>query len=122
MFNGVEYSGGGSSYVYSTTEQEVGVWIDGSKIYKVTIPGVQLSAQNTSVDLSAYNPKIIFFYEGYCESSDGSVNRLFPYYNNGSYYANVYYDKENRTLHIVSEGYSDYPNVVFTIIYNKQTS
>lgn len=114
--------GSGSAYNYSTTEHKVGTWTDGSDIYEVTLTNIQLSSQNTTVDLSTYNPYIILDYEGYCELPDHSVNRMFPYYNNGSYYANVYYLTASKELHIVSEGYLEYSNVVLTIRYIKASS
>ena len=39
MFNGIDYTGGVSNngHTYSTTEQVVGTWIDGSTVYEKTI-------------------------------------------------------------------------------------
>ena len=39
MFNGIDYTGGASNngHTYSTDEQVVGTWIDGSTIYEKTI-------------------------------------------------------------------------------------
>lgn len=39
--------GGGSSLVFSTNEQEVGVWIDGKKLYQITLELITGSSQAT---------------------------------------------------------------------------
>ena len=41
------YSGGKPTHIYSTDEQKVGVWIDGSTIYEKTITGtITVTTQN----------------------------------------------------------------------------
>ena len=54
MFNGVEYSGGGSQ-TYSTEEQLVGEWIDGSILYSKTYKYSGSGAANpfqTTIDMT----------------------------------------------------------------------
>lgn len=63
----IEEGGGGSStHTYSTTEQEVGTWIDGKTIYERTIdlgsnviPNVNHTWYDTNIDCS-YIDKLIF--------------------------------------------------------------
>ena len=51
MKYGVEYSGsggsGGGSHSYSTTEQEIGTWIDGTPLYEITVETEPSSSQFT---------------------------------------------------------------------------
>ena len=50
MFNGESYTGGtGDGHAYSTTEQVVGTWIDGSPLYEITLE------TNTQVNLDNQN-------------------------------------------------------------------
>lgn len=52
--NDINYSGGGSQFqpvIYSETEREIGVWIDGSTIYEQTIY-VDSFPNNTSKNLT----------------------------------------------------------------------
>ena len=51
MLNGVNYSGGGGLHTYSTEEQVVGKWVDGSDLYEITISTTSPSAVNTDATI-----------------------------------------------------------------------
>lgn len=49
-FNDISYTGYADSHVYSTTEQVVGTWIDGSTIYEKTFTELSLTAGTSWTD------------------------------------------------------------------------
>ena len=73
---GLNFSGGGgsASHDYSTSEQVVGTWIDGSTVYENTI-----TISNTSTAYSEYTHGIsnidkVWIDNGYAVSSDGNIS------------------------------------------------
>lgn len=81
-FVNVNQSGGGSTGLnYSTTEQEVGTWIDGSKIYSITIPLDDLTIpQNNRVliGLGNYISNLNNIIKGEVIVIDGTTNIVLP--------------------------------------------
>ena len=66
--------GGGSSHSYSTDEQEVGTWIDGSKVYEKT--AYESIGGSLSYDTGIQNIKIISIKGGVC---DQNMRNLIPF-------------------------------------------
>lgn len=69
-------SGGGGSHTYSSEEQEVGKWIDGSTIYEKTLHFTDVTIQagnNVSFPMANYisNMKQVISFNGCCSTYDG---------------------------------------------------
>ena len=69
MFNGIDYTGGASNngHTYSTDEQVVGTWIDGSPVYERTVVAIGDMTQNAwtaIVDASSWNIGTVVSFNG----------------------------------------------------------
>lgn len=71
---GIKVGGGGSSsHAYSTTEQIVGTWIDGSDVYEKSFE-IQITSTNpVIVEQDASYMDALLSYEGSCKSSAGLI-------------------------------------------------
>ena len=121
----VNGTGGGSSgHTYSTTEQEIGTWVDGSTLYEKTISlqNVTLTANtSTLVEITDYVPNIAYgiSVEGFFTYNNN--NMTLPYYN-GQY--NVYIGFVSNTKVGIYRTASTITvdELYFTIRYVKSTS
>lgn len=112
-----------SSHVYSTAEQVVGKWIDGSTVYEKTISTSSPSTANTNVaiaDLSSCSINTLISIEGvmYVSSLSQRVPIFWSY--NTAIMGAVYVDGTNL-MQIVPNGYTGATEVI-TIRYTKTTT
>lgn len=106
--NADESGGGGSSHSYSTDEQEIGTWIDGSKVYEKT--AYESIGGSLSYDTGINSIKIISIKGGVC---DNLMRNLIPF----GYGSNVNaYCGDERHI-TVENGYSSSGRDHVIIIY-----
>jgi hypothetical protein len=119
--NGV---GSDSIYNYSTTEKQVGTWIDGKPIYQKTLTGsftVQSDARyyQTIEDITSLNVDALIGYDGYI--LDGTVYK--PMNIADKYSASITYDINTKLLCVVITNWptSAQKSYAITIRYTKST-
>lgn len=112
---------GGDGHTYSTTEHEVGTWIDGSTLYEKTIPATW-SASNNVITLD-FTPDIIFFVLGGSYKKDPSNNIAhLGYYVSESNNTRAYYRKSDNSIVCQAVG-ANYTGTGFlTIQYTKASA
>ena len=91
-----------SASTYSTTEQEVGTWIDGTtKVYRRVLTGTTSSTVGDTVVLTNFNISKLLAAYGYVEGASGSQHWQCPCgdggYNNG---CGFYYEIDNQTIYL----------------------
>lgn len=111
--------GGGSSHNYSTTEQIVGTWIDGSTLYEKTIPITQGSTE-THVSLSDLDIDTFFAVSAFIIHSGNGDTVPLTYYTTGSDKSMLYYNRTNKRL--VVQGGTWTGSGYVTIRYTKSSS
>lgn len=127
---GIKYGGGGSSeIIYSTTEQKIGKWIDGSDLYQRTfdLSTTQLSdnswndnilgTHGTNIKIVDFNGK---FKLGF---TYGDIYGDYNYYRSGSEYFTSALNRDNDDLSVrpnMNAGVSVYGGIV-TIRYTKSS-
>lgn len=101
--------------VYSFKESQVGVWLDGTKIYRKVIP-LTISSSPTEIDVNTYNIGKLIRIEGQIENS--ARNIFLPFYEGTNSYIFIYYDKTNEKIKIEFSGswsaYSGYIIIEYT--------
>lgn len=117
----------GSNHTYSTTEQVIGTWIDGSPVYEKTFVG-QMGASSTTCDIpfagfgvnqailsinGLFDDAIPFTMQG-AKTSDITISSLHPYAQYGYWGIAGLQVRRSRT-----GLYSPTPNVVVTVQYLK---
>lgn len=65
--------GGGGSHTYSTTEQIVGTWIDGSDVYEKSFEAQIISTDPIIIEQDASYIDALLSFEGSCKSSAGLI-------------------------------------------------
>ena len=125
MHGGLNYSGGGSSIEkYLTTEQVVGMWIDGKPIYQTTLSLTSSSSNGEQqVTLSTYGIENI---DTVCEikGTACSANGYAPlnYYASSSDRFNLYMTSNNTILVLAHYGnWTQSIPVYITMKYTKTT-
>ena len=111
----------GGSHAYSTTEHEVGTWIDGATLYEKTIPATW-SASNNVIALD-FTPDIIFFVLGgsYKKDPNNNIAHL-GYYVSESNNTRAYYRKSDNSIVCQAVG-ANYTGTGFlTIQYTKASA
>ena len=114
--------GGGTSYVveYSTTEKEVGTWIDGSVLYQKTL---QISASDilnhshTDADLTSADMIMIVsgFYE--VQSGGGTIALALNQFEATNYYTRTGV-RSDKTVYLYATGYTA-NGAIITVQYTK---
>lgn len=61
---------------YSVEEQEIGTWVDGSKLYRKTVEITIPTADGEIIDLTDWNVKKIVNYYGVVKRSDNNYNHI----------------------------------------------
>lgn len=83
----------GGKHTYSTTEQEVGEWIDGSTVYEITVDlqnQTIIKDTDTTVTLpSSLNIETIIYVEAFITLSSGADIRTLPFGVGGTYFTTV---------------------------------
>ena len=125
LLNGIEYSSGGSSsHIYSTTEQQVGKGTDGKPIYEISVDTGALPNNTTkTVAHGVSNMKFAKVIIGSARNTNTGIRIPLPYvYKSGSTAKclQVYVDDTNITL-VSMENMSGYTESEVTIQYNKTT-
>ena len=108
---------------YSTDEQVVGTWIDGSTVYEKTFD-VVLNANSFTIDTSALNIGKVVNVNGQL-TKDNGVSLNYPYYDSSSWYSVFSYNPApNNTIIIASTSniVTNYPNLILTVQYTKSTT
>lgn len=120
--DGTVYSvsgGGASGHNYSTTEQIIGTWIDGSNVYEKTI-NVGTITTNTTVAHGINNLDTIIDYSGFGKYA-GTDKTVMPFQNPASSYGfgiNTY-DGTNLVLAKASSLGSNMSDCYITLRYTK---
>lgn len=111
-------AGGGGGGRYSTDEQVVGTWIDGSTIYQKTISLV-VSSTDTIIP---YTDDVELLVKSYGIFSDSSGAQTFFPYTDGEDYASIYKHASNG-IHLLCSNWfiNNRPNVTLTLQYTKVT-
>lgn len=115
-------SGGGSSgHNYSTTEQVVGTWVDGSTLYEKTIVGDDTYNQQFNyIPHGITNLDKIIDYFGYCYYG-GTDFSLIPYLRGNTYITVTTWDSTN--IRVERTGLSSsFTGVRLVIRYTKTTT
>lgn len=114
---------GGSSHNYSTTEQIVGTWIDGSPVYEKTFNLTSPSTGLNSITHDISNIGDVINIEGTAIRSNGAVQPLgfISSANNFGWCATIYdFSTTNFTLEI--GGQLSLSKVIVTVRYTKSSS
>lgn len=114
---------GSSSHNYSTDEQVIGTWIDGSTLYEITLD-ITLTGTNHTEDLSSLGINKFCKYSGIIISTSGTPGAYtlcFPYVEGSNWYQVLTWDSANNNLIISSSNdmYAYYKEVILTIQYTK---
>lgn len=125
LLNGIEYSSGGSSsHIYSTTEQQVGKGTDGKPIYEISVDTGALPNNTTkSVAHGVSNMKFAKVIIGSARNPNNGIRIPLPYvYKSGSTTKclQIYVDDTNINL-VSMENMSGYTESEVTIQYSKTT-
>lgn len=113
--------GGSSSHNYSTNEQVIGTWIDGSTVYEKTL-NVGTISVTTTVAHGITNLNRIIEYSGFGDYA-GANPSIMPYQGINPFYAfgMVGYDSTIITLARSSNLSSNYTNAFVILRYTKTT-
>ena len=114
--------GGGASYVveYSTTEKEVGTWIDGSTLYQKTL---QISASDilnhSHTDADLTNADMILIVSGFYEvqSGGGTITLALNQFEATNYYTRTGV-RSDKTVYLYATGYTA-NGAIITVQYTK---
>lgn len=106
----------GASHEYSTDEQIVGTWIDGSTLYEKTI-----LTSNSSVDLTSLGIDTLAKIEGVIQHTNGKVTPI-SYGSSTSDWAVPVYDVSSKTLTLAGVGTSQGGTWVLSIRYTKTST
>ena len=129
--NGTEYfitdiNGDGSQFqpvIYSTTEREIGVWIDGKPLYEKTIDCGALPNNTTkTVSYNVSNVEKITYIEGVGIASNGGAIPI-PFVDDASKNADMLCDVSvpNANIRFISRGDKSAFNGYITLRYTKTT-
>lgn len=123
-------SGGG--HVYSTTEQVVGTWIDGSTLYEKTIiTNSSVTNADVDVDISNLNVELIIYIGGEYSRKVNNLELYYPWgeneYNTGDEivfgsYCRFYKTNDSITYKIIHKDNSTTDYQRFTIRYTKSST
>lgn len=115
--------GGGSSVNYSTTEQEVCTWLDGSPVYQKTIVVTDsFSSTKNYTDNDIASADFLMIYDGYYECSTSSGTYFIPLnYTESSYNSYTGYRAYNHEIYMRVNGFTS-SKCVMTVRYHKATS
>ena len=116
-------SGGGSSVNYSTSEQEIGTWIDGKPLYQKTIEVTDsFSSTKSYTDNDIASADVLMLVDGYYECSTSSGLYFIPLnYTESSYNSYTGYRAYNHEIYMRVNGFTSSKCVV-TVRYTKSTS
>ena len=115
-------SASGGSHSYSTTEQAVGTWIDGTTVYEKTISLDNISGTSYSTSALGLNISKIVSFFAYIQlgSEGGSAWMTSPHMENAQYRLDCHYQSADDKIYIKSDwGLS---NAVIVIRYTKSSS
>lgn len=101
---------------YSTSEQIVGTWIDGSTLYEKTI-----STNSSSVDLTSLGISTLAKIEGVIQHTNGKVTPI-SYESEAADWAVPVYDVPSKILSLAGIGTSRGGTWTFTIRYTKSST
>lgn len=119
---------GGGNVNYSTTEHEIGTWIDGKTLYEKTVVFQNFSAGDKYIDI--VNADTAFIYGGFFkQTSGGDASFIFgaPLYNTGTFGAYGYIasicdsNHDNKLTVSTYKGTWD-GDLYLTIRYTKQSA
>ena len=115
--------GGSASIDYSTTEQEIGTWIDGKPLYQKTIVVTDsFSSTKNYTDNDIASAEMLIIYDGYYVSSTSEGTYYLPLnYTESSYNTYTGYREYNHNIFMRCNGFSSSKCVV-TVRYTKSTS
>lgn len=107
------------NFEYSTTEQEIGKWLDGKKHYRLTIAG-STTTRSASINLTDKNIANITKINGTCIANGEYIYPIpyfFPYTQDtyDRYYAYVNYDLSRKVLDMAFGLATYFNNVTFNI-------
>lgn len=108
--------GANSLHNYSTDEQIVGKWIDGSTLYEKTI-----STNSSSVDLTSLGISTLAKIEGVIQHTNGKVTPI-SYESGAADWAVPVYDVSSKILSLAGIGTSQGGTWTFTIRYTKTST
>ena len=116
-----DFAGGGSTHNYSTTEQVVGTWIDGSNVYEKTIASDDTYNQQFNyIPHGITNLNMIIDYFGYCMYA-GTEPSIIPYLRGATYITITTWDSTN--VRIEKTGLSSsFTGVRLVICYTKTST
>ena len=113
MMGGSGGGGGGGSHDYSTTEQVVGMWIDGKPIYELTV-----ITSNKTYNVEDLAIDLLIFADGYGSDSSGYAGNKWTYTAVTNNSKRIIYLSANRKTLYLEGSYWQYG---FTIQYTKTT-
>lgn len=128
---GIKFAnGGGNSFVrYSTSENVVGTWIDGSPVYEKTYYLQNISSDYTTIDLGVTSASIdlIWIHEGFLYNSTWSSGSIMPYTGSGAagelgLIMDINKGSTNITVHCRAGSLLDGGNAYVTFRYTKTSS
>lgn len=118
-----DFAGGGSTHNYSTTEQVVGTWIDGSTLYEKTI-AVSPTAltPSTTIAHNIANIDIVVDYDIFLSRNNGLSVKL-QWSTNSNASTSISVDNTNIIFNGTDTwSASDYKKLYATIRYTKSTT
>ena len=124
ILNGIEYTSGASSHIYSTTEKKVGKWIDGKPIYEITVNTGTLPNNTTKTTAHGIsNLKAVIDFRGYGRNTNNGINISIPYlYFSGSTTRGLCAYADPTNIYFISkENMSSYTESYVTLQYTKTT-
>lgn len=107
------------NFEYSTTEQEIGKWLDGKKHYRLIVTG-STQTRSASINLTDKNIANITKINGTCIADNQYIFPLpyfFPFSVNtfNNYYNYAYYDLQRKVMDLSFGNASYFDNVTFNI-------
>lgn len=116
---GVKYiASTGSKHTYSSEEQLVGTWVDGSAIYEQTIHITQYTQATTSIQVPGLVRLIKA--EGIALRNSGSIQLSVPYYVTNDYYLFIYSQQTDSITFETGGGFRQYYTELYlTVRYTK---
>jgi hypothetical protein len=95
----------GNGHTYSTTEQVVGTWIDGSTLYERTFVSNALVSGNNEVgDFSDVTPSLIWVEKGFVVSQGASIPNMY-YTDNDADHIKIYVRQTDNTVRCICSNY-----------------
>ena len=116
----------GSVYTenYSTDEQIIGTWVDGSILYRKIVTAT-INQTSTHIDISSLNIKNLISLDGFIQGSNYDYTLpCLNFYENGNLYNRTYYNNTDKHIdNVTTSGMNSYyPYYTFILTYTKNES